>query len=317
MVEIENWRSFIGRRLRLRDLHVFFAVVEHGSMVKAAAHLRISQPAVSQVIAELEHVLGVNLFDRGPKGAELTLYGRAVLDGGMAAFDELAQTLKQIKFLANPTLGEVRVGCPETVAAILLPVVKEISRTHPEIVVKVHNVVAPMLDLPELRSRELDLALIRTTNIQSRMPADEDLEIEVLFNDESCIVVNRESPWARKRNISLADIAAGEWVLPPPGSSNREAVEETLKAAGCTPPKVATETFSVQLRVNLLTNIRALTVLPRSMMNLYARSMSLKVLPIPLLTKPWPVVMVTLENRTINPTRKLFMDAARSQLKRL
>ena len=67
MVEIENWRSFIGRRLRLRDMNVFFAVVEHGSMVKAAAHLRIGQPAVSQVIAELEHVLGVNLFDRGPK----------------------------------------------------------------------------------------------------------------------------------------------------------------------------------------------------------------------------------------------------------
>jgi hypothetical protein len=61
-----DWESQIGRRLRLRDLHVFSTVVQRGSMARAAAHLRVSQSAVSEIIAYLEHTLGVRLLDRSP-----------------------------------------------------------------------------------------------------------------------------------------------------------------------------------------------------------------------------------------------------------
>ena len=61
MAETVDWESHIGRRLRLRDLHVFAKVVHLGSMAKAAAQMRVTQPAVSQVIADLEHALGVSL----------------------------------------------------------------------------------------------------------------------------------------------------------------------------------------------------------------------------------------------------------------
>ena len=73
MAKIVDWDSHIGRRLRLRDLHVFFTVVEWGSLAKAAAHLRVSQPAVSQLIADLEHALGARLFDRSHRGVIPTL----------------------------------------------------------------------------------------------------------------------------------------------------------------------------------------------------------------------------------------------------
>ncbi len=88
MAKIVDWERHIGRRLRLRDLHVFFTVVDLGSMAKAARHLRVTQPAVSQVIADLEHTLGVNLLDRGPRGVEPTIYGRALLKGGSPVDDE-------------------------------------------------------------------------------------------------------------------------------------------------------------------------------------------------------------------------------------
>ena len=61
MAKILDWDRHIGRHLKLRDLHVFFTVVEWGSLAKAATHLRVSQPAVSQLIADLEHALGVKL----------------------------------------------------------------------------------------------------------------------------------------------------------------------------------------------------------------------------------------------------------------
>jgi DNA-binding transcriptional LysR family regulator len=121
MTKIVDWDHHIGRRLRLRDLHIFFTVVHCGSMAKAAAQLRVSQPAVSQVVSDLEHALGVSLLDRSSRGVEPNLYGRTLLKGGAAAFDELKQTVKEIQFLADPTTGEARIGCPETVAAILPP----------------------------------------------------------------------------------------------------------------------------------------------------------------------------------------------------
>src|SRR5258705_6110615 len=101
MSKIVDWDRHIGRRLKLRDLHVFFRVVQLGSMAKAAAHFRVTQPAVSQVIADLEHALGVKLFDRSPRGVEPTVYGRSLLKGGAAAFDDLKQTSRQSNFCRN------------------------------------------------------------------------------------------------------------------------------------------------------------------------------------------------------------------------
>src|SRR5882724_5423138 len=100
----------VAYRLKLRDLRLLDTVVRLRSMAKAAARLNISQPAVSKAIAELEHVIGVRLVDRSRQGIEPTEYGRALLDCGVAVFDDLRQGIKNIEFLANPTAGEVRIG---------------------------------------------------------------------------------------------------------------------------------------------------------------------------------------------------------------
>ena len=73
------------RRLKLRDLRILQAVAEHGSMAKAAEHLAISHPVISKAIAELEHTLGVQLFDRNARGVEPTIYGRELLKCGIVS----------------------------------------------------------------------------------------------------------------------------------------------------------------------------------------------------------------------------------------
>src|SRR5262245_36649195 len=105
-----QWGDRIGRRIKLRDLHVLHAVVQSGSMTKAAGALAISVPVVSKAIAELERTIGVPLLDRSPQGVEPTAYGRALLRRGLAAFDELRQGVKDIEFLSDPTIGEVRIA---------------------------------------------------------------------------------------------------------------------------------------------------------------------------------------------------------------
>src|SRR3954454_9903713 len=76
---VMHWERRIGRRLHLRDLHILFAVVQCGGMAKAAAQLGVSQPSVSEAIANLEHAVGVQLLNRSQRGVEPTMYGEALL----------------------------------------------------------------------------------------------------------------------------------------------------------------------------------------------------------------------------------------------
>ena len=94
-----RWSDRIGRRIKLRDLHVLQAVLEAGSMSKAANQLSVSVPVVSKAIADLEHMVGVRLLDRSPQGIEATIYGRTLLNRSLAAFDELRQGVNEIEFL--------------------------------------------------------------------------------------------------------------------------------------------------------------------------------------------------------------------------
>src|SRR5215470_9421261 len=116
-----DWAERIGRRIRLRDLHILLAVAESGSMAKASGRLAVSHPVISKTITDLERTLGVRLFDRSSQGVELTTYGRALLKCGTTVFDEMRQGLKQIEYLADPTSGELRIGCPEISMAGLMP----------------------------------------------------------------------------------------------------------------------------------------------------------------------------------------------------
>src|SRR5436190_21346523 len=148
----------IGRRMKLHDLHVLMAVVQAGSMSKAAQLLNTTQPAVSRSIADLEHTMGVRLLDRGRQGAEPTEYGRALLEGGVAMFDDLRQAVKNIEFLADPEAGEVRIGSGHHHApSFVSTVVERISRRYPRIVFRLVSAETTEQLESELFARNLDL----------------------------------------------------------------------------------------------------------------------------------------------------------------
>src|SRR6267142_3700528 len=151
----------IGRRLKLHDLRVLITVAQAGSMLKAAKQLNTSQPAISRSIAELEHAFGVRLLDRHRQGIEPTEYGRALLDCGLAVFDDLRQGVKNIEFLADPTAGEVRIGSnPFLAANFVSAVVERLSRRYPRVV---FHVVAKEVEIlhRELSERSVDFLIAR------------------------------------------------------------------------------------------------------------------------------------------------------------
>lgn len=306
-----DWESQLGRRLRLRDLHVFATTVRLGSMAKAARELGVSQPAVSEVIAQLEHVLGVRLLDRTPHGVEPSDYGSALLKRSIAAFDELRQGIKDIEFLSDPTAGELRIGCPESIAAgYLQPVIARFAKANPRVVLDVDTVNTQSFP-PRLRERSLDLVLVREGWPLDEPSLVEDFTIETLFDDQLVVAAGRRNPLTRRRKLSWSDLADQPWVLTRSDIWNYRLVAETLEAHGLPPPDVRMKTLSVHLRADAVTTRNYITTFPWSVL-LSHKHLQLKVLPVDLPSRSWPIRAVTLRHRTQSPIVKRFLETART-----
>lgn len=308
-----DWESRIGRRVKLRDLHILSAVVQWGSMAKAASHLAMSQSAVSEAIANLEGALDVRLLDRNSQGIEPTIYANALLKRGHAVFDELKQAIKDIEYLAHPTAGEVRVACPEFLSVGLVPaVIEQLSRRHPGLFVRVAELDTSTLEFRTLRERKVDLVL-------ARVPAkfvDDDLETEVLFEDPHRVIVGARSSWARRRNVALADLVHEPWTLPETPLV-KDVVKEAFEAQGLQSPLEQVTTNSILVRTQLVASGRFVSVLPNSLLVNNARDWSVVALPIDLGVKSPPVTIVTLKNRTVGPVVQLFVQHLRAIAKSL
>jgi DNA-binding transcriptional LysR family regulator len=308
MAKITDWDSHIGRRLKLRDLHVFFTVVQHGSLAKAASHLGVSHPAVSQLIIDLEHAMGARLLDRGTRGVTPTVYGRALVARGRAAFDELKQGIRDIEFLSDPEAGEIKIGCPEGLEAILLPAIERFSQLYPGVVLDVHVEELETL-AARLRDRSLDfVAQLLRGPLVAGDPFFEEFDVDILFEDEMVIAAGLNSRWARRRKIDLAELVEERWILTAPPSWNHHLVSEAFQFRGLPMPKVVLKTFSTYIRTNLVASGNFIATFPKSVAHFYADRFSLKVLPIDLPVRPWPVAILTLKNRTLSPVVQHFLQ---------
>jgi DNA-binding transcriptional LysR family regulator len=315
MTSTVDWDSRIGRRLRLRDLHIFFAVVQSGSMAKAATHLRVTQPAVSKAIGALEAVLGVRLFDRSTQGVEPTMYGEALIKCGSAVFDELKQGIKTIEFLADPTSGDVRIGCLTSIAATILPVViQRFAQKYPRVVVHQDDVNFLAEQLSGLRNRKHDLTVAR---LMRPLTDDEgDLNVEVLFNDRMVLTAGTHSRWARRRKIDLAELVDEPWILSAPDTWNYARLTEAFQARGLPMPNAKVVTLSTQLKACLLANGPYIVPFQNSSLQLIdADRYAITILPVDLPDRQAPIALITLKNRTLTPVVERFIEYVREVAK--
>src|SRR5262252_4877050 len=210
----------IGRRMKLHDIHVLIAVVQAGSMGKAAVLLNTTQSAISRSIADLENTMGVQLLDRSPKGIETTQYGRALLNRSIAVFDELKQSVRDIEFLADPTTGQISIACSSAIAFTLIPhVIERFVKRFPRVVLQFDEVASASAtrNFPELRDRKYDLILTRGLLLPTKEQSSDDLNVETLFDDPLVIAAGIQSKWAaRRRKIDLAELVNAAWIMQPP-----------------------------------------------------------------------------------------------------
>jgi DNA-binding transcriptional LysR family regulator len=303
--------DLVSRRIKLQHFSVVAAVAQTGSMGKAARQLAISQPVVSKVIADLERMLGVRLFDRSARGVEPTFYGRALLKRSVALFDDIKTSVEEIRFLADPAAGELRVGMTEaSFAGLGASIVERLWQKHPRLSFRVLQAESAALLNHDLPARRIELAVTP----MPVAPLPDELDAKILFRDRMHVVAGEKSQWIRRRNITWADLVDEPWCVPPlenPDNLVGAAIADAFATVGFKPRIAIASSPSPYLVARMLENGRLLGLMTDTHLRFFlAKRFAVRKLPIELPHKPWSVAIIRLKHRTISPAAQLFIDCA-------
>jgi DNA-binding transcriptional LysR family regulator len=158
-----------------------------------------------------------------------------------------------------------------------------------------------------LRSRKAEMVF-------GRLPAtmtEPDLVAEPLFDEPNVVVAGSESPWAKRRNLVLADLIGEPWILAQPGSLARSLHDEVFRSSGLEVPSANILTVSLHLHLRLIETGRWLGLIPASVMRFGGKRMHIKVLPVKVLSPPAPVGFITVRDRTLTPLAERFIACSR------
>ena len=305
-----RWSDRIGRRIKLRDLHILQTAAEAGSMAKAAVTLGISQPAVSYAIADMEHALGVPLLDRTSQGVTPTAYGRALLERSIVVFNELREGISEIEHLADPAVGEVHIGTTPPMSAIAAAVINRLIERYPRMAF--HLIVEPATALiRELRYRNIELAITRHVDTQMK----EDLKMQILFHDELAVICAKHNQWARRRRVKLSQLLDERWALYPPSSFFGLVTRSAFAAHGLEVPRVSVTTPSTYALSMLVATGPFITVHPSTMLRIPQKHALLTAVDVDMRRTRNPIALITLSNRSLSPAAKMFTETASAVVK--
>lgn len=290
-------------RLKLRHLVLLDALLRQGSVVGAAAQLHVTQPVATRGLHELEEILGVTLFDRGPRGITPTVYGAAFAEHARAVLAQLTEAGRHIVELADAERGTVIVGTHLAGSNVLLPrAITRIKRDRPYLTVIVRE-AAPEPLLVELVAGRVDMIVGRLT-----AASDEQIERRKLYDEFVDLIVRSSHPLAGRTGIDPAELGEYPWILPGAETVLRRELEEFFARNGIPLPANRVETTSFLTVRELLLENDVIAALP----SLIARDEpELSRLDVSL-EQIGHSVGLTLPARTLSPSAEALIDSLAS-----
>jgi DNA-binding transcriptional LysR family regulator len=287
----------LPRRLKMAELRVFVAVLEHRSFRKAAAVLHLTQPAVTKAIANLEELLGVPLFDRTSHGVEPTVHGLSLAPRAVAVFDELRRAAQDLALVRRGEQGILRVGILPMPAIPFLPVaVRKLTDAHPDILVTVIEArEAELVD--RLHKRDIELAILRLALIDP----GEDMRVDRLFDERLCVIAAKEHRLAGHPRLTWPQLLRERWVMPSPDCIFYEHVLRTLDRARLPMPRHVIETFSIHIQFGMVLHAGMLSFGMRSQVEFAPGRQFLVRLPFELPSPDSLVAAVSLRSHAQSP----------------
>src|SRR3989454_627899 len=194
-----------GTAMELRHLRYFLAVGEALNFTKAAAQLRVAQPALSRQVQDLEDEIGVDLMKRSPRGVTLTGEGKLFLDEVRELLKRADESVEKVRALARGEYGELHVGyAPSPTVEILPPALAAFQKAVPRVKVLLHDLSSEEL-IAGLQNATLELA------VMVRQPVGDEtagIQFELLRTYPLCVAMTATHPFARLKSVSLDKLAA-------------------------------------------------------------------------------------------------------------
>ncbi|MWA15542.1 LysR substrate-binding domain-containing protein [Streptomyces sp. BA2] len=244
-------------RLKFRHLILVDALSRQGSVVGAAAELHVTQPAATRSLHELEDILGVTLFERGPRGIAATVFGEAFTQHARAVLAQLTQAGRHVVELADADRGTVIVGTHLAGSNVLLPrAIARIKERRPYLTVIVRE-ASPEALLLDLEAGRIDFIVGRLT-----VPSGEGMVRRKLYDESVELVVRAAHALAGKADVDLAELMDYPWILPGAETALRREVEEFFTRHGFALPMNRVETTSFLTVRQLLLETDVVAVLP-------------------------------------------------------
>lgn len=246
-------------RLKLRHLVLLTAIADHGTLVRAAEHLHITQPVVTRGLHDLETALQVRLFDRGPYGVTPTIFGNVFISHARGILGQIRQAGQELDDLAHAHAGTVRVGTHLAGSNILLPkAIGLLKASSPRVTVIVREATPDVL-LAALLAGELDLTVGRLT----ASSADIGVSQQTLYSEPIGLVTRPSHPaQALGGPVTLADLVDYPWILPVEQTGLRLELEQLFVNAGLSLPENRVECTSILTLRSLLIDTDVIAALP-------------------------------------------------------
>lgn len=291
--------TLLDGRLKLRHLVLLVAIAEHGGVVKAAEHLHVTQPVVTRGIRELEAILGVDLFERGPRGMTATVFGTAFVDHARAILGEVRRAGRHIAELADGEVGTVTVGTHLAGSNVLLPrAIARLKAQRPGATVVVRE-ATPDLLLAELLTGAIDMTVGRLTPVERSRARQ-----HALYREPIRLVTRKGHPATGLDSPSLDDLLHYPWIVPVAQTALRQELEAVLVRYGLPLPADRIECTSILTMRTLLLDTDVIAVLPL----LVARDEDrLAILPTALDTERTVGVTIA-EGGALTPTARLLLE---------
>lgn len=241
--------------MKIRQIEYFVAVAEAGSLTKASKHLYVAQPSLSQQIASLEDELGAKLFERLPRGLQLTSEGRAFLTEARHVLASLGRAKATVRAAISGTTGELRLATVTSLAVRMLPdAAGRWYRKHPKVTLFLTEHSHANLLEGSLEAGDADLAL-------GPRPERPHGAVKSLGMEEFCFVLPHGDPLASREYVDAGDLADRNWVLFGTDHGLTQLIERVCAHAGFT-PKVAVRTMEVTTAARLAAAGLGPTLLP-------------------------------------------------------
>lgn len=294
-------------RLRLKQLSLIAALDEFRSLRKVAEAMHLSQPAATKMLHEIEETLGVQLFERLPRGMRPTVFGESVINYAQLMLADLDNLRKQLVAQEAGAVGEVSVGSIMAPApGLLTRTIIELRARYPLIKISVYIDTSDVL-MQMLEQGKLDIVLGRLLN-----PGEHDLNFEVVDNEALSVVAGVHHPLSQVRRLELADLAGQAWILQPPNSPMRQLLELAFREANIASPANLVETASILTTTTLLQGTEMISVVPTTVARHYATSGMICILPVRIKLQLEPYGIITRKERIPAPAVAVFQECLRS-----